>query len=501
MNDGDPRDIPLSYGQRALWLIQRLAPSATAYNVSLPARARALDTAAFVAAWQALADRHPVLRTTYPAPGGRPVGRLHERLAVDAVEIDASGWTAEELARRVGEEANRPFVLENGPVVRLRLYGRGDEVVILLGLHHISIDFASLGLLLEELGVAYAGQALTPLTATYEEFARWQAEMLAGARGEALWSFWRGRLAGAPPALLLPADRPRPRMPSFRGGTRDVVLGPEITRGLKALAAAEGVGLDVLVLAAFQSLLHRYSGQQDILVGCPVPGRGPHGFAEVVGYFVNTVVVRGDFAGAPPFRAVLARMQTRMDEAREHEDYPFPLLVERLQPQREAGQVNLIQVFFVLYQGEEERAMRLLTGQGGAALELGGLRLEPWPLAGRAAMFDLSLLMGDAGDRITATFQYNSDLFEAATVARLTDDFAALLEAVLADPERPVASLPASLGEARQSSTAPTSATPPLPQANPEAVLESERHHERADTRRALLERQKNLRSRDRNRT
>jgi hypothetical protein len=142
MNDGDPRDIPLSYGQRALWLIQRLAPSATAYNVSLPARARELDTAAFVAAWQALADRHPVLRTTYPAPGGRPVGRLHERLAVDAVEIDASGWTAEELARRVGEEANRPFVLENGPVVRLRLYGRGDEVVILLGLHHISIDFA-----------------------------------------------------------------------------------------------------------------------------------------------------------------------------------------------------------------------------------------------------------------------------------------------------------------------------------------------------------------------
>jgi len=501
MNDGDPRDIPLSYGQRALWLIQRLAPSATAYNVSLPARARALDTAAFVAAWQALADRHPVLRTTYPAPGGRPVGRLHERMAVDAVEIDASGWPAEELARRVGEEANRPFVLEHGPVLRLRLFQRGDEVVILLGLHHISIDFASLGLLLEELGAVYAGKALTPLTATYEEFARWQAEMLAGARGEALWSFWRGRLAGAPPALLLPADRPRPRMPSFRGGTRDVVLGPEITRGLKALAAAEGVGLDVLVLASFQSLLHRYSGQQDVLVGCPVPGRGAHGFGEVVGYFVNTVVVRGDFAGAPSFRAVLVRMQARMDEAREHEDYPFPLLVERLQPQREAGQVNLIQVFFVLYQGEEERAMRLLTGQGGAALELGGLRLEPWPLAGRAAMFDLSLLMGDAGDRITATFQYNSDLFEAATVARLTDDFAALLEAVLADPERPVASLPASLGEARQSSTAPTSATPSLPQANPEAVLESERHHERADTRRALLERQKNLRSRDRNRT
>lgn len=493
------RDIPLSFGQRALWLIQRLAPSATAYNVSLPARARALDTAAFVAAWQALADRHPVLRTTYPAPGGKPVGRLHERMAVEVTAVDATGWTAAEVARQVGEEANRPFALEQGPVMRLRLFRRAQETVLLVGLHHISIDFASLGILLEELGAVYAGRALPALTATYEDFALWQAEMLAGARGEALWSFWRGRLAGAPPALLLPIDRPRPRMPSFRGATRDVILGPEITRGLKALAAAEGVGLDTLVLAAFQSLLHRYSGQQDILIGSPVPGRGPQGFAEVVGYFVNTVVIRGDFAGAPSFRAVLARMQMRVNEARAHEDYPFPLLVERLQPQRESGQVHLIQVFFVLYQGHEERAMRLLTGQGGAALELGGLRLEPWPLAGQAAMFDLSLLMGDAGDRITATFQYNSDLFEAATVARLTDDFAALLEAVLADPERPVASLPASLGAARPGVSMGV-ATALLPQANPEAVLELDKHHERADTRRALLERQKNLRSRDRNR-
>jgi len=503
MTDTSTRDIPLSYGQRALWLIQRLAPTATAYNVNLPARARELDTAAFVAAWQALADRHPVLRTTYPAPGGRPLGCLHERMAVDTVEVDAAGWSAEELARRVEEEANRPFVLERGPVMRLRLFRRPqeNETVLLVGLHHISIDFASLGLLLEELGAAYDGKAasLPPLTATYADFARWQEEMLAGARGEALWSFWRARLAGAPPALLLPTDRPRPRGPSFRGATRDAVLGPEITRGLKALAAAEGVGLDVLVLAAFQSLLHRYSGQQDVLVGSPVPGRGRADFSEVVGYFINTVVVRGDFAGAPSFRDVVARMQTRMDEARAHEDYPFPLLVERLQPQREAGQVNLIQVFFVLYQGEEERAVRLLTGQSGAALQLGGLRLEPWPIAGRAAMFDLSLLMGDAGDRITATFQYNSDLFEAATVARLTDDFAALLEAVLADPERPVASLPASLGEARRS-VSNLAAAPPLPQANPEAVLDLEKHHDRADTRRALLERQKNLRGRDRNR-
>lgn len=498
MNDSGIRDIPLSYGQRALWFVQRLAPSAPAYNVSLPARARDLDTAAFVAAWQALADRHPVLRTTYPAPGGSPVGRVHPRLPVDSIEVDAGAWSAEELARRVGEEAHRPFDLERGPVVRLRLFRRPEEVVMLLSLHHISIDFSSLGIVLEELGAAYAGETLPPLTATYEEFARWQAEMLAGERGEALWSTWRARLAGAPPVLHLPTDRPRPRLPSFRGANREVVLGPDLTRGLKDLAAAEGVGLDTLILTGFQSLLHLYTGQQDVLVGSPVPGRGLPGFSEVVGYFVNTVVLRGDFAGAPSFRTALARMHARAGEARAHQDYPFPLLVERFQPRRgsdEGGQSPLFQVFFVLYQGEEERAVRLLTGQAGTALELGGLRLEPWPIAGRAAMFDLSLLMGDAGDRITASFQYNSDLFEAATVARLTDDFAALLEAVLADPERPVASLPASLGEARRS--VPTvAAASPLPQATPEAVLDPDR----TDRRRALLERQKSFRTTHRNR-
>jgi Condensation domain len=492
MDDNGIRDIPLSYGQRALWFVQRLAPAATAYNVSLPARARALDTAAFVAAWQALADRHPALRTTYPASGGSPVGRVHPRFPIDVAELDAGAWIAEELERRVGEEAHRPFDLERGPVMRLRLFRRPEEVVMLLSLHHISIDFSSLAILLEELGAAYAGKALPPLTATYEGFARWQAEMLAGARGEALWSYWRARLAGAPPVLHLPADRPRPRLPSFRGATLDLVLGPDLTRGLKELAAAERVGLDILILTGFQSLLHLYTGQQDVLVGSPVPGRGLPSFAEVVGYFVNTVVLRGDFAGAPSFREALARMRVRVEEARAHEDYPFPLLVERLQPQREAGQVNLIQVFFVLYQGEEERAVRLLSGQGGAALELGELRLEPWPVAGRAAMFDLSLLMGDAGDRITASFQYNSDLFEAATVARLTDDFAALLEAVLADPGRPVSSLPASLGEAQRNAAAS-----PLPQATPEAVLDPDR----TDRRRALLERQKSFRITHRNRT
>ena len=489
----DVRDIPLSYGQRALWFVQKLAPNATAYNVSLPARVRHLDLAAFRAAWQALADRHPVLRTTYPAPGGAPVGRVHERFPVDIAEIDATAWSVEELERRLAEEAHRPFRLEEGPVVRLRLFHRpGGETITLPSLHHISIDFSSLAVLLDELGILYdaarsgCSVELPPLAATYEDFARWQAGLLSGPRGLELETLWRGRLADAPPALELPTDHPRPRSQTFRGGSLDVLLPADLTRGAKALAAAEGVDLSTLLLAAFQALLHRYAGRDDILVGCPVPGRPAPELREVVGYFVNSVVVRSSFAGAPGFRAALARVRQGVEDALAWQDYPFPLLVERLRPQRDPSVAPFFQVFFVLYQGEEERVVRLLTGQSGAVLRTGSLELEPYILGGRAAMFDLSLLMSDAGDHVAASFQYNSDLFEAATIARLADDYVELIAAVLADPGRPVATLPASLGEARHSASAMH-----LPTASPHDL---DRSLDRAETRRALLERQKRLR-------
>lgn len=490
-------DIPLSYGQRALWLLQRFAPEATAYNVSLPARAPGLDAAAFRAAWQALADRHPALRTAYPIADGQPVGRVFPHLEIDVAQEDAAGWSAEALERRLGDEAHRPFDLQGAPALRLRIFHLGGkEALSLVSLHHIRIDLSSLAVLVDELGAAYAaaregrGLHLPPPAATYEDFVRWQAEMLAGERGEELWSFWRGRLAGAPPSLALPLDRPRPRVQTFGGASLETVFGPELTLPLKALAAAEGVSLSTLLHAAFQALLHRVSGQQDIMVGCPVPGRGRPGFRDVVGYFVNTVVVRGDFAGGPRFRAALRRLHSRAEEALEHQDYPFPLLVERLRPPRDPGCPPLFQVLYALYEGGEERVSRLLMGQAGDVLDLGGLRLAPWPLPGRAAMLDLALLMSDAGDRIAASFQYNAGLFEAATIARLASDFAALLEAVLADPDRAVESLPASLGEARRS--APLQVPPPAFSADKSDERAAD---ERAETRRALLERQKRARS------
>jgi condensation domain-containing protein len=494
LSAGAPRDHALSYGQRALWFVQRLAPGATAYNVNLAARAGELDAAAFRAAWQALADRHPALRTTYPTVAGQPVARVHPRLEIDFAAVDAGGWPDTEIEARLAAEAHRPHDLERGPAVRLSLLRRSEaEHALLFGMHHIGVDFTSLALLIDELGALYAARrqgreaALPPLSAAYEDFVRWQADLLAGMGGEELLAYWRGRLAGAPPALALPADRPRPRVQGFRGGLHQERFAPDLTAALKALAAAQGVSLSTLLLAAFQALLHRYTAQQDVLVGSPVPGRGPLGFADVVGYFVNTVVLRADFAGAPTFRALLARTRQRVAEALAHQDYPFPLLVERLRPQRDPAVPPFFQVFFVLYEGSEQRIVRLLTGEGGAALDVGGLALAALALPGQAAMFDLSLLMCDAGDRVVANFQYSSDLFDPSTIARLVADYTALLAAVAADPDRPVATLPASLGAARAAGG--PAAVAPTPTGEP--LAES---HDRADTRRALLERQKRLR-------
>jgi hypothetical protein len=496
-NPMNPTDGPLSYGQRSLWFVQRLAPTATAYNISLTARARGVDPAALRDAWQALLDRHGALRTAYPAPGGTPVARVHPHVPLDFAEIDAAGLSASALEERVAAEANRPFDLERGPVVRLRLFDDGaGEPALLVGIHHIAVDFASMAILLDELGTLYAarqrgeiGEAarLPEIPATYADFVRWQEDLLAGRRGEELLSYWRGRLAGSPPLLALPADRPRPRFQSFKGGLHPVHLGAGLTRSLKALAAAEGVSLSALILAGFQALLHRYSGQQDVPVGSPVPGRGFPEIREVVGYFVNTVVLRADLAGGPTFRRFLARTKTRVEEALACQDYPFPLLVERLKPDREASASPFFQVFYVLYEGSEERVIRLLTGEAGATLELGPLTLRPYPLPGQAAMFDLSVLLCDAGDRVAGFLQYSTDLFDAATIATVGADLEALLTAVAADPDLPVAALPASLGEARKSRES-ASAAPPA------STQERESAQDRAEARRALLERQKRLR-------
>jgi len=272
---------PLSDNQQGIWFLCQLAPENSIYNVSFAERIRAeIDIPAFRRAFQALVDRHPSLRTTIAVHSGKPVQQIHDRQTVHFEETDASTWGEDELQTRLIGETQRPFDLERGPVMRVGLFARSaQEHIFLLVIHHIVVDFWSLAVMMNELGVLYSAEtagrpaSLPPLDLHYTDFVRWQADMLAGPAGERLWDYWKKQLAGPLPVLDLPTDRPRPPIQMFRGAQHDFTLDDELAERLRALAKAEGATLYMVLLAAFEVLLHVHTGQDDILVASPMVGR------------------------------------------------------------------------------------------------------------------------------------------------------------------------------------------------------------------------------------
>ncbi|WP_164014718.1 non-ribosomal peptide synthetase [Pyxidicoccus trucidator] len=446
-------DAPLSGGQQALWFLHQLAPASAAYHVPVAVRVKAaLDVDALRRAFETLVARHPALRTTFAMTAAGPVQRIHEGLALDFEPVDARGWDDAALRERLSAEARRPFDLETGPLLRVRLYSRApDDHALLLAMHHIVTDFGTLAVLAEELEVLYpalrAGKpfALPKPARTYADFARWQAELLASPRGAALERYWREQLAGPPPVLDLPTDRPRPPVQTYAGRVHTEPLDAALTAALKALAREQGATLNMLLQAAFQVLLHRYTGQEDFTVGVVSAGRHRPELASVAGYFVNPLVVRTRPTAAQSFTDYLAATRRTVLEALEHQDQPFNVLVDRLQPGRDHSRSPLFQVMFV-YQRAARLDERGLTAfaldMPGARAELAGLPLESLPLDHGGAQFDLTLTMGEAGAALVASFEYNTDLFDAGTIARLAGHLRTLLAGLVADPRRALADLP-----------------------------------------------------------
>jgi Condensation domain len=436
---------PLSYNQQGIWFLYQLAPESRVYNVNFAARVRSdLDIPALRRAFQALVDRHPALRTTFCVRSGKPAQRVHPHLAVHFVETDASAWDSEVLKTRLLEEAYRPFDLERGPVLRVNLFTcSANDHVLLLVVHHIVIDFWSLALLLTELGTLYPAEragarALLPaLDSKYTDYVRWQAEMLASAEGERLWVYWQKQLAGQLPLLELPTDRPRPPVPTYRGASYDFHLNYELSSRLKALAKAQGATLYMVLLAAFQVILHHHSGQEDLLVGSPVLGRSRAEFEGVVGLFTNPVILRANCSGNPTFEAFLGQVRQTVLAALEHQDYPTLLLVERLHPARDLSRPPLCQVMFVLdkpHQLAEQGAPAFVLGDSGLRMNPGGLELEALSLEHRAATLDLVMLTIEAAHSLSISIRYNSDLFDAATISRIAKHFETLLHHVTTQP-------------------------------------------------------------------
>jgi amino acid adenylation domain-containing protein len=446
--DGLPLEPPpLSFGQQRLWFLDQLEPGLLSYNTPAAIRLDGdLDLDALGYALNEIVRRHEVLRTSFGARRGDPVQLIAPAQPIDLnlddlTGIDPPGREAEAL-RRAGDDVRRPFDLATGPLLRVRIFrlGERDHLAVLTA-HHIVADGWSLGILTGELTALYAahrsGQpaALPPLPVQYAEYAAWQRAWLetkdAGGASplQAQLDYWKAQLAGIPARLDLPTDRPRPPVQSSNGSTYTFRLTGEQQKGLNALARGEGATLYMVLLAAYQTLLSRYSGQGDVTVGSVVASRTRPELEPLIGFFVNTLVFRTRFDGQPTFRDVIARAREAALGAYAHQDVPFEMLVDAVQPRREMSHTPLFQ------------AALSLQNLPMPAEPLPGLTLRSVEIDRGTAQFDMLLTFTELDDGLGAAWEYNTDLFDRSTIERMARNLRRLIDAALANPDEPVATL------------------------------------------------------------
>ncbi len=430
--DGYPFKTALSFAQERLWFIDRLTPGSAAYIMPLALRLRgALDPVALEHAFAELARRHETLRTSFSEEAGRPVQVIAPpaawRLPVEDAEED-------DVLRLAVRDASLSFDLGRGPLLRARLLRLGPaEHVLLLSLHHIISDLWSMGVLVRDMAALYAGAFLPPLPVQYADFAVWQRACLQGEDLERQIAFWRDRLDGSPPALDLPTDRPRPATQSVRGASLPFSAKPGSARALGELGRRHGATLFMVVTTALASVLARFTGQDDLVLGSPIANRQRSEIAGLIGMFVNTLALRIDLRGdlrGPSFLGALGRVRETALDAFAHQDVPFEKLVEALQPRRDPSRHPLFQVVLAM--------QNVPLG----AVELPGLELEPLEVESTASKFDLTLSLYDSGGDLTGRVEYAADLFDRATVERFLGHLGHLFTAVTAEPGTPLSELP-----------------------------------------------------------
>ncbi|BAZ70240.1 peptide synthetase [Fischerella sp. NIES-4106] len=446
------KSYPLTHGQQGLWFLYKLAPTSAAYNVAFTARIRShLNISALQRAFQKLVNRHPTLRTTFAQKDGEPFQQVHEYQEVDFENIDASAKNEDELTSQVIAAYQRPFDLEKGNLLRVNLFTCSeDNYVILLTIHHIVIDGFSLGIIFDELRSLYEVEntgrviSLPAIKYQYQDFVQWQRNILASSVGDELWNYWREQLAGELPILKLPTDRPRPPIQSYRGASHTFEVNQELTSQLREMAKAQGATLYMTLLTAFQVLLYRLSGQEDIIVGAPIEGRSQPQFAETVGFFVNMLALRVNIAGNPTFSQLLTQVRQTVLDAIAHQDYPSTLLIERSQLNRDPSLPGLFRVSFNLFKVSEIAQDYELSVSDKTKIRenWGGLTLEPFVIPQQEGQNDLVFDMMETTESLIGIFRYNTDLFDATTISRIANHFQTLLAGIIANPQQQIASLP-----------------------------------------------------------
>ncbi|HEX5745893.1 MAG TPA: amino acid adenylation domain-containing protein [Archangium sp.] len=430
----DVRVVPAAVAQRRLWVMDQFEPGSSFYNLSTSLRLPGtLDAAVLERGLDELLRRHEVLRTTFASVDGTPIQRISPPRPFALSIIDLShlppAERQAEASRLATQEAGKPFELSTAPLIRGTLLRLGEqEHQFLLTLHHTISDVRSLGVLLRELRTTYdalaAGQpAPLPEPSTrYEDFVRWQQEFLHGEAVAGLLDWWRKQLAGVPNILELPTDRPRGTVQRQERASHSVTLPASLTRGLEALAQREDATLFMTLLTGFSTLLHRYSGQEDVVVGARVSGRTRPELENVVGPIANTLALRNNLSGSPRFVELLARVREVTRAALAHQELPFETLVEAIQPERNLGHAPIFQVMFDLQDA--------LTASAGA------------PVIARSAKTDLTLFMARTAEGLSATFDYDIDLYDAERIQRMAGHFQLLLESAVARPSQSISSLP-----------------------------------------------------------
>jgi amino acid adenylation domain-containing protein/non-ribosomal peptide synthase protein (TIGR01720 family) len=432
---------PLSFAQQRLWFLHQLDPESPSYNQPKAIRLiGTLDVHALQKALDHIVARHEALRTTFVSVDGISLQVIAKSRAVELPVIDLRQWPGTipeaEVHRVLVETSRRPFDLSRDLMLRALLLCLADqEHILLLITHHIASDAWSSGILWQELTALYrsfsSGQPcpLPELSVQYADYAAWQRNWLQGEVLETQLSYWKNRLDHVP-TLQLPTDRPRLPIQSFRGGRQFLALPKNLAQALKTLSRRENVTLFMTLLAAFQTLLHRYSGQDDIVVGSPIAGRTRPEIEGLIGFFVNTLVLRSNLSGNPSFREVMGPVREVALGAYAHQDLPFEKLVEELQPERNLSSSPLFQVTFALQNVPRQ------------ALEVPGLTLSSLQLDSGTAKFDLFLSMYEGTEGLRASLEYNTDLFDDETITRMLDHFQTLLKGIVFDPDQRLSDLP-----------------------------------------------------------
>jgi amino acid adenylation domain-containing protein len=449
--DSGPQPVAMSFAQQRLWFIGALDRANPAYNCPVPLRLRGpLDADALIQSLQCIAGRHDVLRTGYEMRDGEPVQVIREAIVVPVHHIDLSHLNAGEqeaiLQQRVRDDANGPFDLALDPVIRAELIRMADDHhVLMFDIHHIANDHASIRIFFQELAAGYNARvlggepALPELPIQYSDYAMWQRERIADrAEGEILWAYWRKTLEGME-ALDLPTDRIRPPELSHRGGSRTFDLAPPLVSRLREIGRTEGATLFMTLLAGFYVLLNRHTGKTDIAVGCSATGRDRDELKDLIGFFVNTIVLRTDLEGAHDFRALVRRTRDTVLNGFAHAEFPFDLLVKRLNPHRNSAQTPLVPVMFALDDTPE------------IPPDLHRLKADIIEPEFITTKFDLLVGTRPRGEGVHGHFQYSSDLFDADTIDRMIGHYVRILEAAAAAPDSALSTMPLlSLTEAQR---------------------------------------------------